>query len=325
MAVYLGGKKIGVTTHDNSVQLPTLENEGAASDLLSGKQLIDSDGNVVTDTIETKTASNLTASGATVTVPAGYYASQATKSVATTTQATPSITINASGLITAIATQTAGYVAAGSKSATKQLAFQAAKTITPTTTSQIAVSSGYYTGGAVTVKGDSNLVAANIKSGVSIFGVNGTYEGSSSGGNTDIEDGIITKTITNYTNDRVTTIGSYAFYRCTSLISVNFPAAIYISSNAFTQCFSLTYANFPAAISIGVRAFHQCSRLTKLYLTGSSLCRLDASNAFNSTPIGGYITYTSGAYGSIYVPTSLLTAYKTATNWAYFSSRFVGV
>ena len=36
----------------------------------------------------------------------------------TATQATPTVTINSSGLITATATQTAGYVAAGSKSAT---------------------------------------------------------------------------------------------------------------------------------------------------------------------------------------------------------------
>jgi hypothetical protein len=45
------------------------------------------------------------------------------------------------------------------------------------------------------------------------------------------------------------------------------------------------------------------------------------SNAFSSTPIGGYGL---GA-GSIYVPTSLLTSYQTATNWTYFSSRFVGI
>jgi hypothetical protein len=48
------------------------------------------------------------------------------------------------------------------------------------------------------------------------------------------------------------------------------------------------------------------------------------SNAFASTPIGGYSTST-GTYGSIYVPASLLTSYQTATNWTYFSSRFVGV
>lgn len=93
-------------------------------------------------------------------------------------QATPSITVNSSGLITASATQTAGLVPAGTTSATKQLTTQAAKTVTPTTSNQTAVSSGRYTTGAVTVAGDSDLVAGNIKSGVSIFGVTGTYEGS---------------------------------------------------------------------------------------------------------------------------------------------------
>ena len=69
----------------------------------------------------------------------------------TATQATPSISVNSSGLITASATQTAGYVAAGTKSATKQLTTQAAKTITPCTSSQTAVALGRYTTGAVTV------------------------------------------------------------------------------------------------------------------------------------------------------------------------------
>lgn len=75
-----------------------------------------------------------------------------TGTMSAVTQATPAITINSStGLITTTATQTAGYVSAGTKSDTKQLTVQAAKTIIPTKSSQTAVASGIYTTGAVTV------------------------------------------------------------------------------------------------------------------------------------------------------------------------------
>ena len=121
-----------------------------AGDILSGKTAY-VDGAKVTGTIATKTSSDLTASGATVSVPAGYYASAASKSVATATQATPSISIDGAGKITATATQTAGYVSAGTKSGTKQLTTQAAKTVTPSTSEQTAVAAGVYTTGAVKV------------------------------------------------------------------------------------------------------------------------------------------------------------------------------
>lgn len=178
------------------VELPTLTNPGSASDLLSGKQLINADGNVVTGNIATKAASDLTASGATVTVPAGYYASQATKSVATATQATPSVSIDSAGKITASATQTAGYVAAGTKTGTKQLTTQAAQTITPSTSDK-TIASGRYLTGTQTIKGDANLVAGNIKSGVSIFGVAGSYEGSSSDGGDSVSEPTIVSGTTN--------------------------------------------------------------------------------------------------------------------------------
>lgn len=97
-------------------------------------------------------------------------------------QATPSITVSSSGLITATATQDAGNVSAGTKTATKQLTTQAAKTVTPSASSQTAVEAGMYTTGAVTVAGDSNLKAGNIKKGAKIFGVTGTYEAASVGG-----------------------------------------------------------------------------------------------------------------------------------------------
>jgi hypothetical protein len=164
----LRGKAVG------GVELPELDNPASASDILSGKEAIGENGEVITGTIATKTSSDLTSSGATVTVPAGYYASNATKSIstgsaktpATTVTKNPTISVSASGLISASVsgtqnvtpTVTAGYVSSGtsgtitvSGSATKQLTTQAAKTVTPTTSSQTAVASGVYTTGAVTV------------------------------------------------------------------------------------------------------------------------------------------------------------------------------
>lgn len=159
--------------------IDTTDATATASDILSGKTAY-VNGEKVTGNIPTKTASNLSASGARVTVPAGYYASQVTKDVATATQATPSISVNSSGLITASATQTAGYVYSGNKSATKQLTTLAAQTITPGTSNKF-ITPGKYIIGNQTILGDSNLKAENIKSGVSIFGVAGSYEGSGGG------------------------------------------------------------------------------------------------------------------------------------------------
>lgn len=53
---------------------------------------------------------------------------------------------------------------------------QPAKTITPSSNDQIAVESGMYTEGTVTVLGDANLSAENIAEGISIFGIVGTHE-----------------------------------------------------------------------------------------------------------------------------------------------------
>ena len=182
-----GGGSGGVDTSDATA---------TKNDILSGKTAYTADGKV-TGTIPTRTESDLTASAATVTVPAGHYASQSTKTIASGSATTPSTTItknptisvSSTGLITASVsgtqnitpTVTAGYISNGTAgtvtvngSNTKQLTTKAATTYTPTTTNQ-TIASGTYLTGTQTIKGDSNLVANNIKKGVSIFGVTGTH------------------------------------------------------------------------------------------------------------------------------------------------------
>lgn len=88
---------------------------------------------------------------------------------------------------------------------------------------------------------------------------------SASGENHDMEDALIVKTVSgDYRNDRVTSIGTYAFGYCSSLVSVDFPVVTSISNQAFYMCRSLTNISFPMAKSIGTQAFGYCSVLASI-------------------------------------------------------------
>ena len=91
------------------------------SDVLSPKVFVDSTGVEQTGTIVTKTENDLTAKTNTITVPAGYYATQVSKSISTGTVNEPMFNVNASGLITATVSTSAGYVTNVSKQNTYQL------------------------------------------------------------------------------------------------------------------------------------------------------------------------------------------------------------
>lgn len=158
--------------------------------MLSGNTAY-ANGTKYTGTIASKSSSDLTASGATVTVPAGNYASNATKSVASGSATAPasisgtsasvstgSNTLTLSKTVSVTPSVTAGYVSSGtagnsSVSLTASVTTKAAATITPGTSNQ-TIASGTYLTGAQTISGDANLTSGNIKSGVSIFGVSGS-------------------------------------------------------------------------------------------------------------------------------------------------------
>ena len=185
-----------------------------------------------------------TTSSQTITADSGYdgLSKVTVNAMATATQATPSITVSSAGLITASATQSAGYVAAGTKSATKQLTTQAAKTIAPTKSSQTAVAKDRYTTGVITVAAipsqyitttDATATAADIRLGKTAY-VNGSkitgtvedfdgeYEcdgGSTGGGGATVETCAVT--IKRYAGSS----SSYSTVYYTTLVNGNVAAA----------------------------------------------------------------------------------------------------
>lgn len=65
----------------------------------------------------------------------------------------------------------------GSGKVTQSLTTQRGKTVTPTTSNQTACASGRWVTGNIICAGASTLTAGNIKKGVTIFGVTGTWQG----------------------------------------------------------------------------------------------------------------------------------------------------
>ena len=159
--------------------------------MLSGNTAYGANGTKYTGSIASKTGTDITASGDTVTVPAGYYSSQQTKTVASgsatapasisgtsATVSTGTNTLTLSKTISVTPTVSAGYVSSGtsgnsSVSLTASVTTKGATTYTPGTSDQ-TIASGTYLTGAQTISGDADLVASNIKSGVTIFGVSGS-------------------------------------------------------------------------------------------------------------------------------------------------------
>lgn len=164
--------------------------------MLNGVTAYGAGGTKYTGNIATKTSSDLTASGATVTVPAGYYASQASKAVASGSATAPATisgtsasvstgtnTVTLSKTISVTPTVSAGYVSSGTAgnsavSLTASVTTKAAATITPGTSNQ-EIAAGTYLTGKQTILGDSNLQSQYIKNGISVFGVQGSLTSAS--------------------------------------------------------------------------------------------------------------------------------------------------
>ena len=189
--------------------------------------------------IARKSSTDLTASGATVTAPSGYYASSATKTI-TSGSATPASTISGTSATVSTGTNTitlsksvsntpqvsAGYISSGtagnsSVSLTASVTTKGATTYYPTTSNQ-TIASGTYLTGTQTINAISqtNLTADNIKSGTTvtisngssnIYSVLGTYTGG--GGSSDVVTGTLTvaSNVNTSTSTQITTTSAIGF------------------------------------------------------------------------------------------------------------------
>ena len=156
---------------------------------------------------------------------------------------------------------------------------------------------------------------------------------------TEMEDLLVERpsTFTEYTNDRVTKIGAYAFHRSSiqkflfpnvesigtgafsnssALGKILFPKVASTLSSAFNACTILEIVGFGAMVTVGGSGcFSYSNLLDTVIFSSPSLCTLSNTSAFTRTPI-------ADGTGYIYVPKALVAEYKTATNWAVYAAQF---
>ena len=101
-----------------------------------------------------------------------------------------------------------------------------------------------------------------------------------------------------------------AFDQCWNLQSAYLPSCYGIFPSGFASC-GLSTIELPALYDIQAYGFNSCSNLTTLIL-GSKIPSVGGS-AFKSTPLGS-------GNGSIYVPISMLLAYKSDSYWSRYSN-----
>ena len=92
----------------------------------------------------------------------------------------------------------------------------------------------------------------------------------------------ITNTLTSYSNNDITAIGSYGLYGCSSLASVSLPNVTTIGNRGFCRCTGLTSLNLPNLTTIEPYGFASCEGLTSVSLPSVTMIK---NRAFSGYPM----------------------------------------
>ena len=159
----------------------------------------------------------------------------------------------------------------------------------------------------VSKNGDGSVIATLSADGTFTVSGNGKMKNYSSSNNIEYysKKDEIKKVII---NEGVTSIGTQAFYKCTSLSSIKIPnSVISIENNAFLGCTSLSSINIPESVtSIGRAVFSGCTSLSNIEIPESV------------TSIGDWIFYGCTSLSSINIPNGITNigfgAFQECTN-----------
>ena len=171
-------------------------------------------------------------------------------------------------------------------------------------------------------------------------------EAGGGGGEADysMEDNIVTDSLTEYRNPRVTKLGRYVFYfsnikkhtfdavltkdvgpfRESSVVTANFPELVTAGEDMFLRCYSLANVSMPKVKELKNWSFEYCREL--VFLDFPCLEKIGA-NVFYGSALETLIIRTNNvcALGNtnsfnkacnVYVPQALISEYQQATNWS---------
>lgn len=169
------------------------------------------------------------------------------------------------------------------------------------------------------------------------------------GGGDEVARAIVSKTITEYADNNITKVGSYAFYACNQLTFIDLPLvkdignyAFYncsrlksvvipsvweIKESGFSACTSLKTVDLSVDVYIRDNAFTNCNNLKAIILRSETMSKLFNTNVFDGCyhflgTAHTIINPTGAKDGYIYVPSALVESYKTASNWSEFATQF---